>query len=541
MSISTSTVGHTSADRRLSPSVKPATRRTFKHWSALLGVLLVLGLPQGAWAQTALTWARVELLRNRVQLIPNGSSARAAQVSDIMGIGDSLRTARAARAELRFNDGSLARIGERATFRFTPNTRNFQLSNGTVLLLIPPGRGRTTIQTPNAVTGIQGSALFVRFIEETDTTIIGALTNNPAGPMVAYNGSGSQEQPLYAGQLVVIEGNNITRLFDFDIAEFYRTSGLMEELDAESVEGVYEEMREALEQQQELGGDGLQENPTFIAPPVVSDAPTESSTLEFADVPTFEGSPADRFHQEVATEPRSTRYNQATAESSTPTASIDDTGRANQVTATRQQRNGGNGDSGTTVVTSIPSGPTTVREPAGPSTPPSTDTGSVSTPDTDISNPTTPVIEDGGLVDNINNPETVYPDSDLPTSDVSGPDPVIDTPGSNPASEVPSTPTVTPTVPDTTPTTPDPGVQTPTRPTDGSLDWIPDTQDTLAPTVDTVPTTDSFSDEITDPSLGIVDGPALETNDVSSPEVLSNPLSNSDGDGVVGDSLPETL
>ena len=103
----------------------------------------------------ALSWARVDFIRNRVQLVPRNQSGRRANISDILRLGDSLRTARASRAELRFNDGSLARVGERATFRFTPDTRNFQLNNGTILLLIPPGRGRSSIQTPNAVTSIQ--------------------------------------------------------------------------------------------------------------------------------------------------------------------------------------------------------------------------------------------------------------------------------------------------------------------------------------------------------------------------------------------------
>lgn len=133
-----------------------------RWYSLLLGAALIFGLPSSALAQSTLTWAKVERLRNRVHLIPNNRNARLARVADVMGVGDALRTASSSRAELRFNDGSLARVGEQATFRFTPNTRNFQLSNGTVLLLIPPGRGRTTIQTPNAVTGIQGSALFVR-------------------------------------------------------------------------------------------------------------------------------------------------------------------------------------------------------------------------------------------------------------------------------------------------------------------------------------------------------------------------------------------
>ncbi|MEO1068725.1 MAG: iron dicitrate transport regulator FecR, partial [Cyanobacteria bacterium J06638_6] len=93
-----------------------------------------------------LTRADVETLHNRVEFIPRGRTPRAARVSDFLAVGDALRTARLSQADLRFNDGSLARVGERATFRFVPNTRNFRLTNGTVLLLIPPGRGRTNIQ-----------------------------------------------------------------------------------------------------------------------------------------------------------------------------------------------------------------------------------------------------------------------------------------------------------------------------------------------------------------------------------------------------------
>ncbi|MBE9077591.1 FecR domain-containing protein [Romeria aff. gracilis LEGE 07310] len=253
-------------------------RRSPSTWlfSALLAAAAVLGLPSQAAAQQALTWARIDFLRNRVQLIPRGRTARTARLADVMGIGDALRTAPAARAELRFNDGSLARIGERATFRFTPNTRNFQLSNGTILLLIPPGRGRTTIQTPNAVTGIQGSGLFTRYIPETDTTIVGALPNNPQGPMVVYNQSGTEQQSLYAHQMVVVEGDRISRLYNFDLELFYETSGLTEGLNltdpaastgSDALDGVRQEILDALEQQPPLEGEGIIENPDFIAPP----------------------------------------------------------------------------------------------------------------------------------------------------------------------------------------------------------------------------------------------------------------------------------
>ncbi|MBE9065076.1 FecR domain-containing protein [Leptolyngbya cf. ectocarpi LEGE 11479] len=292
--------------------------------SVFLGASIILGIPGAALAQTSLTWAKVERLRNRVHLIPNGYGARLARVADVMSIGDALRTAPSARAELRFNDGSLARVGEQATFRFTPNTRNFQLSNGTVLLLIPPGRGRTTIQTPNAVTGIQGSALFVRVrcLAELSSegncsapvTFVGALTNNPAGAMVAFNESGSQQQPIYAGEMIVIEGDEIIERLEFDLRTFYQTSGLVEGLNldsptppeelSEDLQGVWQEIQDALELQGDFDAQGsaeeIVENPGFLAPTVsplnALDSADSTSHNIFAGFPGFSTSPAAAFH-----------------------------------------------------------------------------------------------------------------------------------------------------------------------------------------------------------------------------------------------------
>ena len=305
-------------------------RKVSARWySFLLGAAFVMHSPGAALAQTSLTWAKVERLRNRVHLIPRNRNARLARVEDVMTIGDSLRTASSSRAELRFNDGSLARVGEQATFRFTPNTRNFQLSNGTVLLLIPPGRGRTTIQTPNAVTGIQGSALFVRagclteptIDEHCDSpiTLVGALTNNPAGPMIAYNETGSQRQPIYAGEMVVVEDGLITQLHEFDLRTFYETSGLVDGLQldspippenlSEELREVWQEIQDALESQGDFddsdSGQEVVVNPGFVSS-VVNTASEDTLTTEaFSEFPGFESSPAAFFHslseQPVAT------------------------------------------------------------------------------------------------------------------------------------------------------------------------------------------------------------------------------------------------
>ncbi|MEM8614603.1 MAG: FecR family protein, partial [Cyanobacteria bacterium P01_H01_bin.105] len=299
-------------------------RKVSARWySLLLGAALVVGIPSTALAQTSLTWAKVERLRNRVHLIPSNRNARLARVNDLMDVGDALRTASSSRAELRFNDGSLARVGEQATFRFSPNTRNFQLSNGTILLLIPPGRGRTTIQTPNAVTGIQGSALFVRvrcLAELTaegycssPVTLVGALTNNPAGAMIAYNEDGSQQQPIHAGEMIVIEGDIITQRHQFDLSTFYKTSGLVEGLDLDSptppddmpaeLQEVWQEIQDALRLQGDFDNQGsaeeIVENPGFIAPVVATSANNVNELSDgdiFVGFPAFASSPAVIFH-----------------------------------------------------------------------------------------------------------------------------------------------------------------------------------------------------------------------------------------------------
>ncbi|MEO1622165.1 MAG: FecR domain-containing protein [Cyanobacteria bacterium J06632_3] len=277
---------------------------------SLFSIVLLVSRPVGAEPVAvdqiaiepeALTWARVDFIRNRVQLVPQQQRGRRARISDILSVGDSLRTARASRAELRFNDGSLARIGERATFRFTPNTRNFQLSNGTVLLLIPPGRGRSTIQTPNAVTGIQGSALFVRYIPETDTTIVGALTDNAEGPMVLFNRDGTEQQALRANEIGVIEGDQITELYQFDGALFWQSSGLAEGFNyltdssstgSDALDGVRQEIRDALASQRPLNNEGVITNPDSFSRPDSDEPPTTPGVTPSVGPSTGSASPS---------------------------------------------------------------------------------------------------------------------------------------------------------------------------------------------------------------------------------------------------------
>ncbi|MUG96266.1 iron dicitrate transport regulator FecR [Scytonema sp. UIC 10036] len=228
---------------------------------------VVLPLPQKASAVTPLTLAVIQELKNLVQLVPHNKPQRQARKLDSMIPGDGLSTGRASLAELRFNDGSMARIGQQAVFQFLPKTRNLRLSNGTILLLIRPGQGKTQINTPNAAAAIRGSALFVRYDPQTDTTIVGALTNSG---IQVQNKNASQNQNLAAGQLIVVVKDRFQGLYDFDLRTFYETSNLVRGLDLTlksgvpsldpAIASVQAETAAAVATQQPLIGQGVIEN-----------------------------------------------------------------------------------------------------------------------------------------------------------------------------------------------------------------------------------------------------------------------------------------
>lgn len=249
---------------------------------------IVLPLPNRVSAITPLTRAEIQDLRNIVQLIPKDKlKKRPARKLDAMSPGDGLSTGRASLADLRFNDGSLARVGEQALFQFLPKTRDFKLSNGTVLLLIPPGKGQTRIQTPNAAAAIRGSALFVRYDQQTDTTIVGALTNSG---IEVSNKEASETRVLEAGQMVIIIKGEFQRLYDFDLRNFYETSQLVRELDLNrqspvptadrAITSVQAETAAALKAQPPIKGEGVIENPSFVrlTPTPVTSTETKPAT-----------------------------------------------------------------------------------------------------------------------------------------------------------------------------------------------------------------------------------------------------------------------
>ena len=214
--------------------------------SSLLGALW---LSPATAQQDLLTQAQVYKLVNTVQLLPKNQSPRQAKLSDVLVPLDALKTASRSRAELLFNEGSLARVGSNAIFRFVPGTRSFQLRNGTALIMSLPGRVGTKVETPGGQilaqalpppasststptptplpqplppAELRSLAMIVQSDAATNTTKVFALTNST---ITVFDLQGKQIA-LQGGQTVAIVNGVLGSVQTFDLKTFYQSSNL---------------------------------------------------------------------------------------------------------------------------------------------------------------------------------------------------------------------------------------------------------------------------------------------------------------------------
>jgi hypothetical protein len=194
-------------------------------WMLALALVGHLGIVLPSRASVPFTWAHIQALENRADLISAAGMTRSATSQDCLRAGDTLNTDVSSQAELLFNDGSLARIGGNAVLRFWPETRNLELSQGTALLLVPAEQGRTTVQTPNAIVGLQHNAVVVRYVPLNNLTLVMALANPDTGPLAISVHASQQDHALPAGHMALIKDGGI-QFVEFDLQEFYNTSDL---------------------------------------------------------------------------------------------------------------------------------------------------------------------------------------------------------------------------------------------------------------------------------------------------------------------------
>lgn len=121
--------------------------------------LSFVGLPQVRAAQPY-TQATVTRLENNVSYgkQQGGQSVtRPAAVQDTIKANSFLLSERKSRAELKYLDGTIVRVGENTVFSFEANSRTLALSKGMFFFYVPQGKGGGIIKTPSLAVAITGT------------------------------------------------------------------------------------------------------------------------------------------------------------------------------------------------------------------------------------------------------------------------------------------------------------------------------------------------------------------------------------------------
>ena len=175
-------------------------------------------------ASTVVKQAEIYKIRNQVDVNyqdkPNWNQAK---IGDVIVPRDSVRTGADSRADILFNEGTLIRTGAGTTFRFPQGKRNFELTSGAALIMIRPEQGQSTISTPQAKVVSQGTALFVQHDSQVNASLIGVLTDSPAGLVEVSNANGEITIQLQAGQFVSVIQGVVGLVEQFVLPMFYET------------------------------------------------------------------------------------------------------------------------------------------------------------------------------------------------------------------------------------------------------------------------------------------------------------------------------
>lgn len=157
-----------------------------------------------------------------VQLLPPQATVRPAVVNDRVGEGCRVLTGADSRAELIFEDQTVARLSASSIFGFK-GVRNLDLGDGAVLLQVPrsvKGAKITASGVSAAVTGITG-------MFESHPGVYKFLVLEGTGRVYRRNHLGDSVL-VRAGQMVIGDPNSpVSDPVDFDIGRFLQTSQLI--------------------------------------------------------------------------------------------------------------------------------------------------------------------------------------------------------------------------------------------------------------------------------------------------------------------------
>lgn len=162
----------------------------------------------------------------QVQAVGAAGAADGAALGHPIRAEEKLRVGPRSRAEIAFDDGTLARLGADTLLGFHAGTRELALERGTLLLDVPSFRGAARICAGSLKVEAGGGTILVEHLPAQSLKIV-PLAGEPRVSTGAFLGD---SLVLAAGKMVIVApgARRISEPVDVDLATLVKTSGLVD-------------------------------------------------------------------------------------------------------------------------------------------------------------------------------------------------------------------------------------------------------------------------------------------------------------------------
>lgn len=216
---------------------------------SLLLALLALGAMPGVTANLfAAGYNKAEFTRlhNQVNVLKGEAAPKPAVVGQEITNVTSVATGPESRAELRFPDKSLTRIGANSRFTLKGDGRTLDLEGGVMMLQVPKKMGGAKVRTAAVTAAVTGTTVLFEYLPGGYVKLIcveGSVD-------LSMNKNPSQFVTLGAGQMIIMkaDGNTIPQPVDIDLATLLKSSKL---ISADDLGPNSKQIQQAMQQQQE--------------------------------------------------------------------------------------------------------------------------------------------------------------------------------------------------------------------------------------------------------------------------------------------------
>lgn len=127
--------------------------------------VVVLGVVAGAAGAEAASLKEAQITRvyNDVKVLQPQRQAAAARVGEVIRGQMAVATGTKSRAELRFPDKTLSRLGSNTVFRLDEGSRDLELQQGVILLQVPKSLGGAKIKTAAVTAVVTGTTVLLEY------------------------------------------------------------------------------------------------------------------------------------------------------------------------------------------------------------------------------------------------------------------------------------------------------------------------------------------------------------------------------------------